>query len=169
MDETDKAIVSILQGDARATTVEIGRRLNLAQSAVHQRIRKLQEQGAIEAFEATLSPAAMGLNLVAFVLVRTPDHTTAVRVGERLAEIDEIQEVHHIAGEDCLLIKVRARDNHDLWELFSKELNRIKGITSKTTTIVLETVKDTRRLPLRARAERTSNRRSAGGRGNRTT
>ena len=70
-------------------------------------------------------------------------------------------EVHHVAGEDCLLLKVRARDAEHLGELLRKRVGRVAGVTSTRTTIVLETIKESARLPLPSPAEATRTERKA--------
>jgi len=63
-----------------------------------------------------------------------------------LAKIPQIQEVHHIAGEDCFLVKVRTEDSASLMDLMRNSLKKIPGILSTKTTIVLETVKEQQQL-----------------------
>ena len=70
-----------------------------------------------------------------------------------LSEQPEVLEVHHVAGDDCYLIKVRARDAEHLGQLLRTRLSRIRGVRSTRTTIVLETVKETPRLPITRREE----------------
>jgi Lrp/AsnC family leucine-responsive transcriptional regulator len=65
-----------------------------------------------------------------------------------LAAVPEVLEVHHVAGEDCYLLKVRARDAQHLGVLLRQRLGRIPGVVSTRTTVVLETVKETMKLPL---------------------
>jgi Lrp/AsnC family leucine-responsive transcriptional regulator len=148
LDDTDRRLLRHLRSDGRASTSEVGRALGLAQSSIHQRLRKLKERGLIARFAPELSPRALGLGVLAFVLVRTGGQQAARRVGDQLAAIDEVLEVHHVAGEDCLLIKVRVASNAALWELFEQRFERIEGIVSKRTRIVLESVKETFDLPL---------------------
>ena len=71
---------------------------------------------------------------------------------DRVAEIPEVLEVHHVAGEDCLLVKVRAKDTESLGRLLRDRLGRIETITSTRTTIVLGTVKESSHLPIEAPA-----------------
>jgi Lrp/AsnC family leucine-responsive transcriptional regulator len=65
-----------------------------------------------------------------------------------LAQTPEVLEVHHVAGDDCYLVKVRARDAEHLGVLLRTRFGRIPGVRSTRTTIVLETVKETPRLPI---------------------
>jgi Lrp/AsnC family leucine-responsive transcriptional regulator len=67
---------------------------------------------------------------------------------QRLADLPEVQEVHHIAGEDCYLVKVRARDTEALGRLLRERFGAVPSVRSTRTTIVLETVKESSRLPL---------------------
>ena len=144
----DRRILECLRKDGRASTSEIGRVLGVAQSSVHQRIKRMQERGLIRGFAPLLSPAELGLGLLAFVQVRTAGQSAARRVGDQLAMLDEVLEVHHVAGEDCLLVKLRAASNEALFELYAQRFERIEGIVGKRTTIVLESVKESADLPL---------------------
>ena len=65
-----------------------------------------------------------------------------------LAEVPEVLEVHHVAGDDCFLVKVRTRDAEHLGELLKARIGRIRGVRSTRTTIVLGTIKETQALPL---------------------
>jgi Lrp/AsnC family leucine-responsive transcriptional regulator len=148
LDDTATSILRILQENGRTSTAEIGRRLDLAQSTVYERIREMERRGVIEGYTVRLFPRSVGLDLVAFVLVRTAGRRQAIATGHRLAAIPQVQEVHHVAGEDCLLVKVRARDTEALWRLFNESFEKIETIGTTRTTIVLETVKESSELDL---------------------
>jgi len=89
---------------------------------------------------------------VAFVFVRTAEPPGACDAAVRLAAIPGVQEVHHIAGEDCYLVKVRAADPEALGRILREEFGAIGTIRSTRTTIVLETIKETAELPLQPAA-----------------
>ncbi|MBI3660983.1 Lrp/AsnC family transcriptional regulator [Candidatus Acetothermia bacterium] len=150
IDEIDEKILSIIQKDARTPNAEIARQVGMAPSAIFERIRKLEEQAVIHGYETRLNPREFGLGLVAFIFVRADDRVGAGKTGITLAKIPQVQEVHHIAGEDCYLVKVRAKDTEDLWKLIREEFGVITTISSTRTTIVLETLKETAQLPLEA-------------------
>jgi Lrp/AsnC family leucine-responsive transcriptional regulator len=84
------------------------------------------------------------------MFIRSNDRPGAAGTAAQLAEIPEILELHHVAGEDCFLAKVRARDAEALGRLLRERLNSIATITSTRTTIVLESVKETVELPVNA-------------------
>src|SRR6266508_774181 len=144
----DTRILDILQENARTSNAEIARQVGLTPSAVFERIRKLEERKIIRGYRAEINPKALGLAQLAFTFVRSNDRPGGVETGERLAGIPEILEVHHVAGEDCFLIKARARDAEALGRLLRERLGAVATISSTRTTLVLETVKETAALPL---------------------
>jgi Lrp/AsnC family transcriptional regulator, leucine-responsive regulatory protein len=152
LDERDMRILEILQREGRTTNVELARVVELTPSATLERVRKLEERGLIKGYTATLDPHALGLGLVAFIFIRVEDPedlmSGAEGTGEGLAALPSVLELHHLAGEDCFLMKVRARDTDDLYRFLRDELGRFKTIRSTRTTIVLKTVKETTLLPL---------------------
>ncbi len=120
----------------------------MAPSAVFERIRKLEERGVLKGFHAEVDPHAVGLPLLAFVFVRSNERAGGVSVAEQIAKIREVLEVHHVAGEDCFLVKLRAADTEDLGRILREKVGAIPAVTSTRTTIVLETVKEESALPL---------------------
>jgi Lrp/AsnC family leucine-responsive transcriptional regulator len=146
----DADITTILQANARTSNAEIARQVGLAPSAVFERIRKLEERGVLRGFRADVDPHAAGLPLLAFVFVRSNERAGGVGTAEKLSRIPEVLEVHHVAGEDCFLVKLRAADTEDLGRLLREKFGTISTVTSTRTTIVLETVKESTVLPLGA-------------------
>jgi len=145
--------VAILQKNARTSNAEIARQVGMAPSAVFERIRKLEERGVLRGFRAELDPRAVGLPLLAFVFVRSNERAGGVSAAEKIAKIREVLEVHHVAGEDCFLVKLRAADTEDLGRILREKVGAIPAVTSTRTTIVLETVKEQSALPLESREE----------------
>lgn len=150
IDDTDRQIMAILQDNARTSNAEVARRVGMAPSAVLERIRKLEERGVIRGYTAKLSPRALERGLVAFVFVRADEPVGRCETGDILAAFPEVQEVHHVAGEDCYLVKVRVADTEALGRLLRDRFGAIATVRSTRTTIVLETVKETSKLPVDA-------------------
>jgi Lrp/AsnC family transcriptional regulator, leucine-responsive regulatory protein len=148
VDAIDLQILSHLQTNARNTQSDIAKAVGLAPSGVLERIRKLEARGAIAGYTAYIEPKILGLGMLAFVAVRTDEVATDNRIAHEVAAIPEVLEVHHVAGDDCFLVKVRARDAEHLGQLLRTRIGRIAGVRSTRTTIVLETVKETSRLPI---------------------
>lgn len=147
MDDIDLKIVDMLQQNARIPNAEIARRVNMAPSAVLERIKKLEERRVIREYGTRLDPAAVGLGLLAFVAVKA-DYCEGNDTGKMLAAIPGVLEVHNVAGDDCYLVKVRTKDTEHLGRLLSEQFRNIPAIRSTKTTIVLATVKETSSLPL---------------------
>jgi Lrp/AsnC family leucine-responsive transcriptional regulator len=120
----------------------------MAPSAILERLKKLETRGVIQGYEAKIAPKSLGLGLLAFVFVRADDRIGEPTTGAKLAEIPEVLEVHHIAGEDCFLVKVRVADTEALGRLLREGFGAIPTIRSTRTTIVMSTVKETAQLPL---------------------
>ena len=148
IDGIDAKILTILQSDARSSNAAIGRAVGLTPSAVLERIRKLERRGILLGFEARIDPTVVDLGLLAFVFVKTDEPYGTYEVGEALTAIPEVQEVHHITGQDCYLVKVRVADPESLGKLCRERIGAIGSIRSTNTTVVLGTLKETGRLPL---------------------
>ena len=152
LDEKDARILEILQRDGRTANVDLARAVELTPSATSERVRKLEERGFIRGYTALLDPRPLGLGLVAFIFLRVDDPEDLIGRAEGTAEalsaLPSVLELHHLAGEDCFLVKVRARDTHDLYRILRDEFGPFKAIKGTRTTIVLKTVKETTALPL---------------------
>jgi Lrp/AsnC family transcriptional regulator, leucine-responsive regulatory protein len=148
LDPTDRIILQLLQENARLPNAEIARRLEMAPSAVLERIRKLESRRVITGYEACIEPGALGLGLAAFVFVRADEPLASGEVGASLASMPEVLEVHHIAGEDCYLIKVRTFDTESLGRFLRERLGTLPSVRSTRTTVVLSSIKESARLPI---------------------
>jgi Lrp/AsnC family leucine-responsive transcriptional regulator len=146
IDEIDRQILNELQSDARISNAELARRVGMAPSGVLERVRKLEERGIVRGYEARLDAKRLGWGLVAFTYVRSDDPVGGIGTAQALSEIPEVQEVHHIAGEDCYLIKIRVSDVEALGRLLRERIGVIPAIRSTRTTIVMETLKETARV-----------------------
>lgn len=154
IDELDAKILERLQENARITQADIAKAVGLAPSAVMERMRKLEAKGIIRGYAATIDPHVAGLPLLAFVSVRTSEYGPEQPSAEALAKIPEVLEVHHVAGDDCYLLKVRARDAEHLGQLLRQQIAAVPHVTSTRTTIVLGTKKESVRIPLDRASDR---------------
>ena len=148
IDEISLKILKILQEKARIPNVEVARQVGLAPSAVLERIRKLEKQGIIDGYEVRLNPKRFAKSLVAFVSVKLKQLGDEIRVGQKLALIPEVQEVHYVAGEDAFLVKVRVADTEALGRLTRDKIASIAAVQSTQTAIVLSTYKETAKIPI---------------------
>jgi len=147
IDDIDHKILQILQEKARIPNAEVARQVGMAPSAVLERIRKLEEREFILGYEVYLNPEEFGQSLTAFVTVKTLPQING-RFAEQLADVTGVQEVHQVAAEDGYLIKIRAADHAELGQILRDELMMLEGVSSTQTSIVLNTIKETRKIDL---------------------
>lgn len=147
-DEIDLRILEMLKEDARVANAAIARDVDLAPSAVFQRIRKLEESGVIRGYHADIDPTALDQGLLAFISVQTGEGARARETAALLASVPEVMEVHRVVGEDCFFLKVRVKDTTALGALLDGKIQTLEPVASTRTTIVLSTAKEeTLRLP----------------------
>ncbi len=147
IDETSLEILKILQKKARIPNVEVSRKVGLAPSAVLERVKKMEKMGIIDGYEVTLNPELFDRSMIAYVYVSTSPKMENT-VGDELAQIADIQEVHFISGNNCYLTKVRCKDNIELGEIIQRKIGTIDGVVSTKSEVVLSTNKETSRFPL---------------------
>jgi Lrp/AsnC family leucine-responsive transcriptional regulator len=148
MDSMDIKAIAHLQGSGRESWTRLAELLGVTGPAAAERVRRLEERGVIRGYAALLDPAAVGARLTAFVAVTLehPRHRRAFL--ERVDSLAEVQECHHVAGDDDYLLKVRCSDTGHLDRVLSDELKGVPGVLRTRTTIVLGTAKETTLLPL---------------------
>jgi Lrp/AsnC family leucine-responsive transcriptional regulator len=137
LDGRDLSILRVLQGDARATYAEIGRRAGLAPSSVHERVRKLEDAGIIRGYRADIDADAVGLFVTALVSVTPLDPKQPDDLPERVLEFPEVLDCHSVAGAENYILKVRTRTTSDLEDLLRRI--REKAEVQTRTTVVLST------------------------------
>ncbi|MFT4203833.1 MAG: Lrp/AsnC family transcriptional regulator [Chitinophagaceae bacterium] len=146
LDNTDLQILRTLQGNARISNADLARELGMAPSGILERVKKLEQKTVITGYEVNINPAAVGLNLLAFIQIKTKDAIGSDETGKALAKIPEILEVHNITGVYCFLVKIRVENSEKLMEVMRKSLSPITSIVETQTIIVLETIKDSQQL-----------------------
>lgn len=148
LDDVDRQLLEILQADGRTSNAELARRVSMAPSAVFERVRRLEQKGVIRGYGAHVDPRAIERALLAYVLVRSDERTGEMSTGSALAREPEVLEVHHVAGQDSYLVKVRVKDPEALGRLLRERFGAIPSVRSTQSTIALETVKETWALPV---------------------
>ena len=134
-DQRDLEIIAALQDDARATYADIGRRVGLSASSVHERVRKLEQTGAIRGYRAVVDPGALGLFVTALIAVTPFDPTQPDDLPERVRDFGEVVDCLSVAGEANYVLKVRVRATADLEDLIQRL--REKAEVHTRTTVVL--------------------------------
>jgi len=146
LDKTDLHILRLMQDNARISNADLARELGMAPSGVLERVKKLEQKGVILQSTIRINPDALQQKMLAFIFMKAADGPGCNDTAKQLAKIPEVQEVHHIAGDDCYLVKVRTYDSSTLMHLMRNSFGKIPNLLSTRTTIVLETVKEQQQL-----------------------
>jgi Lrp/AsnC family leucine-responsive transcriptional regulator len=146
MDNIDRAILQILQKKARIPNVDVARKVGMAPSAVLGRIKKLEDRGIIDGYEVRLNPDHFNQSMVAFIQIKLNNVTIIKNTCKALADIKQIQEIHHLAGEDCIMIKLRTSEPRELEKILREKINIIENILSTKTFIALATYKESAQI-----------------------
>ncbi|MCP4024684.1 MAG: Lrp/AsnC family transcriptional regulator [Desulfobacteraceae bacterium] len=148
MDKTDLEILKILQKKARVPNVEVARTIGMAPSAVLERIKKLEAKCIIQGYEVRLNPDMFNCAMIAFIHITVADPAKISETGKKIAAIDQIQEVHYMAGDDCLLAKIRVADNKELESILRTQITCLAPVIGTKTLISLSTYKETAKILL---------------------
>ena len=137
MEDLDRRILTLLASDGRMSFTDLGKATGLSTSAVHQRVKRLEQRGLITGYGASVDYDQMGLPLTAFISIRPIDPSQPDDSPERLAGITEIESCWSVAGDESYILKVRVATPTDLEELLARV--RAAANVSTRTTIVLST------------------------------
>src|SRR6201991_4408098 len=148
LDNSDCRILRLMQENARISNVELARELEMAPSAMLERVKKLEQKNVILHYTAQVNPATVGQKLLAFIFIKTNDGFGSTVTGPALAGIPEVQEVHNIAGDDCYIVRGRKASSAALRGLMRNEFAKSPTIHSTKTTIVLEDVKEEQKVKM---------------------
>lgn len=148
LDAVDFKVLEHLMRQGRTTWSDLAGLLGLSSPAAADRVRRLEEKGVIMGYAARISPEAVGCSLMAFVSVtlERPQHRAAFLA--KVRQLAEVQECHHITGDDDYLLKIRCRSTADLERVISDEIKGVPGVLKTRTSIVLSSLKETSSLPL---------------------
>ncbi|MCG8640444.1 MAG: Lrp/AsnC family transcriptional regulator [Desulfobacterales bacterium] len=148
MDNIDLQILKILQKKARIPNVEVARNVGMAPSAVLERIKKLEARGVIQGYEVRLNPEMFNCDMIAFIKIRATASNRLPETGRAISKIEQVQEVHYLAGEDCIMAKLRVKNNVELETVLNKEIAAIDGVKDTRTSIALSTYKESAKIVL---------------------
>lgn len=137
MEKIDRRLVELLSADGRMSFTDLGKATGLSTSAVHQRVRRLEERGVITGYQAVIDSGALGLALTAIISVTPIDPAAPDDVPERLAGIPELEACHSVAGDESYVLKARVANPAELEGLLARI--RAAANVSTRTTVVLST------------------------------
>jgi Lrp/AsnC family leucine-responsive transcriptional regulator len=145
VERLDRRLVDLLAADGRMSFTDLGKATGLSTSAVHQRVRRLEERGVITGYHAAVDPEAVGLPLTALISVSPLDPAAPDDVPERLTDVAEIEACHSVAGEESYVLKVRVATPGALEDLLAR-IRSAANVRTRTT-VVLSTPWEARHTP----------------------
>jgi Lrp/AsnC family leucine-responsive transcriptional regulator len=150
LDRLDARILAELQIDGRRSVVELSERVGLTGTPCARRVRQLEQSGVIQGYAAVLDPARLGLKMQAFVQVKLERQTdeNVERFQRELASLDQVVSCFATTGEYDFMLQVVAPDLDALSALVLKKLVKISGVRDVHSSIVLDTIKRSARVPL---------------------
>ncbi len=148
VDAKDRAILRVLQEDARTSQAEIGRQVGLSAAAVNERIHRLEREGVIRRFTVLLDEQKLGVEITVYVdvFIESPAHER--KFVALVSKLPEVQECHFVTGDFSCLVKARVPDRKALRELVLDRINSLAGVRQTRTCIVLDTTRDDPRIEI---------------------
>jgi DNA-binding Lrp family transcriptional regulator len=140
LDRTDRAIVALLQKEARLSNKEIASRVGIAQSTCSERVRRLERTGVFRGFHADVDVRLLGAGLQAMIAVRVQRHEASqvARFRDLAERIPEVVSLYHMAGTDDFLVHVVARDSDHLRDIAMGSFSAQPEVTHIETSIIFE-------------------------------
>lgn len=135
MEDLDRRIVTLLASDGRLSFTDLARDTGLSVSAVHQRVRRLQERGVIKGFRAVVDHEAAGLPLTALISIAPFDASTPDDIPDRLRGLHQIVACYSVAGEENYVLKVRVASPRELEDLLAT-IRSAAAVTTRTTVVL---------------------------------
>jgi Lrp/AsnC family transcriptional regulator, leucine-responsive regulatory protein len=135
VEEIDRKIVSLLARNGRMSFTELARQAGLSVSAVHQRVRRLEQDGVIKGYAAMFNLEDIGLPLTAFVSVKPFDAAAPDDLPQRLEHLTAIEACHSVAGDENYILKVRVSSPAALEDLIY-QIRTLGGVSTRTTVVL---------------------------------
>lgn len=135
LDDLDRALLRLLVADGRRSYTDLARDTGLSTSAVHQRVRRLEQRGVIVGYTARVDPTIVGLPLTAFVSITPIDPAAPDDAPERLAHLSAVEACHSVAGTESWILKLRVASPGELETLLS-EIRSAAGVQTRTTVVL---------------------------------
>jgi Lrp/AsnC family leucine-responsive transcriptional regulator len=150
LDRFDAKILDALQRDGRLSVVDLAESIGLSPTPCARRIKALESDGAIEGYAAVLNPARVGLAVLAIVQVKLTEHTdeTVTRFEREIQLMDEVTKCLAMTGSYDFILEVYGKDLEALSNVVLKKLIRVPNVRDLQSSVVLQTIKRTARIPL---------------------
>ena len=150
LDPTDWRILRLLQEDAKYTNKEIAARLGMTTTPVFERIKRLEETGAVKKYVALLNREQLGLRILAFCNVSLKEHSQPYlkQFEDEVLSLREVASCYHLAGFYDYLLKVIVKDMTEYQDFIVNKLAALDNIGKVQSSFVMTPIKETTELPI---------------------
>jgi Lrp/AsnC family transcriptional regulator, leucine-responsive regulatory protein len=150
LDQIDHKVLEILQTDGKITNAQLSKEIGLSPAPTLERVKKLETAGIIESYHAKIDRDKVGLGVMTFVQVSLSGHRKSVTDSfvEKISNVPDIIECHHVTGSCDFLLKVIAKDISSYQKLMVSTINEIEEVANTQTMVILSTMKDSKVLPI---------------------
>lgn len=150
LDETDKKILRLLQEDAHLTLKDIAKQINLSLTPVHDRVKRLEQEGIIEKYVAILNKKKLGKNLTVYcqVTLIKQTHDTAEGFNQLILDLPEVVECNFVSGSFDYMLKIVVPDMESYHQFHQLKLSVLPSISLIHSFFVMSEVKGTTVLPI---------------------
>jgi len=150
LDAIDRALLEVLQADAKLTNIELAAKVHLSPSACLRRVKALEDRGVIAQYVALVDPKQVGRHGTSYTIVNLEKLTRATMdtFEQAIRDVPAIHDCFYVAGTNEYLLRFTYRDAEDLEHFHSHVLSSLPGVTRSNSMLVLRTVKKTTALPM---------------------
>lgn len=150
LDKIDRQLLSFLQNDGTLSLNDLAEKVNLTTTPCWKRLKKLEDEGYIEKRVALLSAEKLDLSFIAFVQLKTSDHSEGWyhHFVTTVSDFPEVMEFYRMAGEYDYMMKVVVKDMKCFDEFYKRLVNSVRGLSNVTSTFAMEPIKYTTELPI---------------------
>jgi Lrp/AsnC family transcriptional regulator len=150
LDETDKKILRLLQEDAHLTLKDIAKQINLSLTPVHDRVKRLQQEGIIEKYVTILNKKKIGQNLTVYcqVTLIKQTHDTSEGFNQSILNLPEVVECNFVSGSFDYMLKIIVPDMESYHQFHQQKLSVLSGVSLIHSFFVMSEVKITTILPI---------------------
>ncbi|PWT72150.1 MAG: AsnC family transcriptional regulator [Bacteroidetes bacterium] len=148
LDEKDRSILRILQGNAKTTVRDIADKVHLSPTPVHERIKRMEEEGIIRQYAALIdyTKVKKGLMIICYVSLKEHNKRSGAKFIKTIQELDEVTECYNISGEFDFMLKVQVENMDAYYDFHVNKLGQVENLGHLQSTFVMGVIKQVQPL-----------------------
>ncbi len=149
-DSLDIKILNVLKDDATMGYSEISKKVKSPSTTVFQRVKRLKDREIIKKIVPIIDYERMDYKITAYIKLSVSDIKELDRIAKELSKFDEVMDIHHITGDNNILLKIKVKDNSEMKDFEIEKIGSIKGIKNIETMISIGNYKEDPNIRLKA-------------------